>query len=269
MPHQALLNRLHGLNLPTTIFKWLQDYLSNRYQQVVYDGVTSQALPVTSGVPQGSILGPLLFLLYINDLPSCLSPEDPSIVLYADDTLLYRPIKTGSDCKVFQQDINKIVNWISDNHLTINIEKTKCMTVSRLRSTVPLQVEVNGHQIEEVVTFKYLGVWISSDLSWTKHIEITCSKARQVLGYMYRTFALYCEPNTIYKSQVLPIRDYASVVWEPHLKKDKLLLEAVQLQATRMASRQWKEKSVLLNERFELPTLESRCKYFKLLLTSF
>ena len=266
----TLLNKLCGLNLPTTIFNWLRDYLSNRHQQVVYDGVTSQALPVKSGVPQGSILGPLLFLLYINDLPSCLSPEDSSIVLYADDILLYRPIKTESDCKAFQQDINKIVNWISENHLTINVEKTKCMTISRLRSTIPLQVEVNGHQIEEVITFKYLGVWISSDLSWTKHIEITCSKARRVLGYMYRTFAPYCEPDTIislYKSQVLPILDYASVVWEPHLKKDKLLLEAVQLQATRMASRQWKENGVSLNQRFELPTLENRRKYFKLLLT--
>ena len=119
------------------------------------------------------------------------------------------------------------------------------MTVSRLALTIPLQVEVNGHQI----TFKYLGVWISSDLSWTKHIETTCSKARRVLGYMYRTFAPHCESDTIislYKSQVLPILDYASVVWEPHLKKDKLLLEAVQLQATRMASRQWKENSVSL-----------------------
>ena len=171
----------------------------------MYDGVTLQALPVTFGDPQGSTLGPLLFLLYINDLPSCLSPEDFSIVLYADDIILYRPIKTESDCKVFQQDINKIVNWISDNHLTINIEKTKCMAVSRLRSAIPLEVEVDGHQIE--ITFKYLGVWISSDLSWTKHIEITCSKATQVLGYMYRTFAPYCEPDTIislYKSQSSP-----------------------------------------------------------------
>ena len=134
VPHQALLNRLHGLNLPTTIFKWLRDYLLNRYQQVVYDGVTSQALPVKSGFPQGSILGPLLFLLYINNLPSCLSPEDSSIVLYADDILLYRPIKTELDCKLFQRDINKILNWISDNHLTINVVKTQYMT--RLRLTI-------------------------------------------------------------------------------------------------------------------------------------
>ena len=99
--------------------------------------------------------------------------------------------------------------------------------------------------LSEVVTFKYL---ISSDLSWTKHIEITCSKVRRVLGYMYRTFAPYCELDTIislYKSQVLPILDYASVIWEPHLKKAKLLLEAVQLQATRMARRQWKDSKTV------------------------
>ena len=83
-------------------------------------------------------------------------------------------------------------------------------------------------------------------------------RARRVVGYMYRTFAPYRKPDTIislYKSQVLPILDYTSVVWEPHLKKDKLLLEAVQLQATRMASRQWKENSVSLNQRFERPSL--------------
>ena len=161
----------------------------------MYDGVTSQALPVTSGVPQGSILGPLLFLLHINNLPSCLSPEDSSIVLYANDIQAYKNrVRLQSLSTGHQQNCELD---LSDNHLTINIEKTKCMTVSRLRSTIPLQVEVNGHQIEEVVTFKYLDVWISSDLSWTKHIEITCSKARRVLGYMYRTFAPYCEPDTI------------------------------------------------------------------------
>ena len=87
------------------------------------------------------------FLLYINNPPSCLSPKDSSIILYADDIL--------------QQDINKIVNWISDHHLTINIAKTKCMTISRLRLTIPLQVEangVNGHQIEEVVISS---TWVS------------------------------------------------------------------------------------------------------------
>ena len=144
------------------------------------------------------------------------------------------------------------------------------MTISRARAIIPLQIYINGFLIEEVQHFKYLGVWISSDLTWTKHIEIVSCKARRVLGYMYRTFAPYCDSHTIislYKSQVLPLLDYASVVWDPHLKKDKLLLESVQLYATRMASKSWKESSDSLNQRFELPTLEHRRQYFKLLLT--
>ena len=158
VPHQALLNKLHGLNLPTHIFNWITDYLSNRYQQVVYCGVTSHVLPVTSGVPQGSILGPLLFLLYINDLPSSLS-DGASTVLYADDILLYKPIRSNLDRSSFQLDVTLITNWISNNHLTINTSKTKSMTISRARTTVPLQIYITGSLIEEVKHFKYLGVW--------------------------------------------------------------------------------------------------------------
>ena len=95
-------------------------------------------------------------------------------------------------------------------------------------------------------------------------------KSRRLLGYMYRTFSPYCNSNTIislYKSQVLPILDYASVVWDPHLKKDKLLLDSVQLFAMRMASRSWKSDSQALSTQYELPSLSSRRSYFKLLYT--
>ena len=135
------------------------------------------------------------------------------------------------------------------------------MIISRLRSTIPLQVEAS----KEVVTFKYLGGWISCDLSILK-LHTPKPDEFWDTWYMYRTFAPYCTPDTIislYKSQVLPIIDYASVVWEPHMKKFKLLLEAVRLQATRMASRQWKESSASLGQRFELTTLECRCKYYQ------
>ena len=116
----------------------------------------------------------------------------------------------------------------------------------------------------------YLGVWISDDLSWSRHIESICSKSRRSLGCIFRTFSPHCDPAAVlslYKSQVLPVLEYACVVWDPHLKKDQLLLEAVQLFATRLSSRQWSAKSDILNQYFNLPSLLDRSKYFKLLFT--
>ena len=139
-PQTSPLNKLCELNLPTHLFNWITDYLSNRFQKVVYSGVTSHALPVTSGVPQGSIFGPLLFLLYINDLPSSFS-DRTNIMVYADDILLYKPVRSDLDPRrSFQCDVNLLSNWISDNHLTMNTSKTKSMTISRARIIIPLQM---------------------------------------------------------------------------------------------------------------------------------
>ena len=129
---------------------------------------------------------------------------------------------------------------------------------------------LNNVQIESVSYFKYLGVWISDDLSWSKHVESICCKARRILGYMFRTFSPHCNQASIialYKCQVLPILEYACVVWDPHLKRDQLLLESVQLFATRMAARSWTTDSESLNHHFQLPSLSSRRAYFKLLTT--
>ena len=115
----------------------------------------------------------------------------------------------------------------------------------------------------------YLGVWISDDLSWSRHIESICSKSRRSLGCIFRTFSPHCDPAAVlslYKSQVLPVLEYACVVWDPHLKKGQLL-ESVQLFATRLSFQQWSAKSDILNQYFNLPSLLDRRKYFKLLFT--
>ena len=125
---------------------------------------------------------------------------------------------------------------------------------------------INNIQIEHVSHFKYLGVWISDDLTWSKHVESVCCKARRILGYMFRTFSPHCNQDLIialYKCQVLPILEYACIVWDPHLKKDQLLLESVQLFATRMAA----SDSESLNHHFQFPSLSSRRTYFKVLST--
>ena len=151
-------------------------------------------------------------------------------------TLLYKPVSHTLITHL-------IANWIKDNYLTNNTSKQN-LWPSLGQGLVPFNLYVNGLQIEEVKHFKYLGMWISSDLTWSKHMETVCWKARWVLGYIHRTFAPYCGPPTIikfslYRSQVFPLLDYTSVVWDPHLLKDKLMLESVHTFATRMASKSW------------------------------
>ena len=129
---------------------------------------------------------------------------------------------------------------------------------------------MNGKQLERVKHFKYLGLWISDDLSWSYHIEAVCSKARRMLGFIYRFFSPHCDTNTIlslYKAHVLPILDYASVVWDPHLKKDQQLLDSVQHFALKIASRSWNSSSVTLHNQYKITPLINRRHYFKLLVT--
>ena len=272
IPHQALLNKLFHLGTPTVLLRCLDNYLSHRSQRVVMNGHSSSWLPVRSGVPQGSILGPLLFLVYIDNLSQISLSTGSQLLMYADDILLYKPISSLREMEDLQDDVSQICDWISRNHLTLNAAKTKYMIVSRRkRPTCPYPpLVLDGTAIEMVSHFKYLGVWISDDLTWGKHIESVCCKARRLLGYMYRTFSPYCEPSvllSLYKSQVLPILDYACVVWDPHLKKDQFLLDSVQLFAMRMATQSWKDTPQTLSSKCQLPPLSSRRSYFKLLYT--
>jgi len=205
-----------------------------------------------------------------------LSPN-ANLMVYADDILLSKPITTSSDLTALQSDLNLISNWLSNNLLTMNVNKTKLMIISRKRPTTsnssihPACVYVNGSPLEVMKCFKYLGVWISDDLSWSLHIESVCSRARRLLGFMYRFFSPHCDSETIlmlYKSQVLPILDYACVVWDPHFEKDKLLLESVQHFALKIIDKSWHAESHnALRLKYGLPTLEARRSYFCTLTT--
>ena len=143
------------------------------------DGETSATLPVVSGVLQGSVLGPLLFLIYIDGL-SRLQLCDGILILFADDIVIYRPIYNARDFLLIQNDTDTISVWIKNNRLMLNVLKCKQMILSRKQHPVaPLNVKVNGNALEIVDAYKYLGVWITSDLSWAKQIEENCKKANQ------------------------------------------------------------------------------------------
>lgn len=134
MKHVLLLHKLSALNIDPGVLSWIQSFLSSRSQFVVTNDSTSHAAPVESGVPQGSVLGPLLFLIYINDLPDNISSQ---ICLFADDCVIYRKVTNASDIATLQSDLNNISNWCLTWCMELNINKCKSMRISRSNTTCP------------------------------------------------------------------------------------------------------------------------------------
>ena len=130
-------------------------------------------MPVLSGVPQGSVLGPLLFLIYINDVLTIEMSGGSVLNLFADDMLLFKSMRSNEDLCKLQSDINLVSEWVNSNFLTFNSSKCKCMLVTKKRTNYiqSVQFYLNNVILEQVKSFKYLGVLISSDLSWSAHID--------------------------------------------------------------------------------------------------
>ena len=135
VPHKALIEKLQAMGLDGFLIQWITDYLTNRKQCVVVGGATSEFVPVVSGVPQGSVLGPLLFLIYINGIAELPLSPGSKLVIYADDVLLYRPIRQASDFQLLQQDVDALGAY--NNYLTFNPSKCKAMVFSSRRQPVP------------------------------------------------------------------------------------------------------------------------------------
>ena len=268
VPHRPLLDKLTCYGLDAHTLSWITSYLTNRKQHVVVGGETSSDAAVLSGVPQGSVLGPLLFLAYIDDVPDSLLSDGSVLNLYADNMLLYKPVRSLEDFRHLQSDIDRISDWVSCNHLTLNSSKCKTMIISRKRNPAqPPQLILNGTPLEQVETFKYLGVLLSSELSWSTHIESICTKARKLIGLLYRRFYGNVNQQTLYNlytTLVRPYLEYAAPIWDPHLVMDIIKLENVQKFAMKMCSKQWDMGYQDLLELSQLPTLQNRRLYLKL-----
>ena len=240
VPHKKLLEKLSRIGFLPNILSWLCSYVSDRKQYVLVNGEHSTSTLVRSGVPQGSVLGPLLFLHYTNDLTN---RQKSTLSLYADDMLLYKPITSDISYVEMQQDINCLFQWSQENMLSFNITKCKCILLTNKRN-IPLQtITLNNQPLQYVQHYKYLGVTVSHNLSWTQHIHDICKKARRVLGTIYHRIMKNTNDSRIilrlYTTLVRPHPEYAAQVWNPHLEKDIRCLEKVQQFALRMCAKDY------------------------------
>ena len=267
VPHRSLLKRLEQLHLHPLILRWIHSYLSHREQSVVVNGTSSNPTHVISGVPQGSILGPLLFLIYVDSISSLNLSEGTKLALYADDMLLHRTIYSTADYAELQKDIDNIYQWSVANHLSFNVSKCKSMVITRKRNSNPSTMSLNHIPLEMVYQYKYLGVTLSSDLSWSAHIKEICAKGRKLLGLLYRQFSNNTDPNVLAKLYVALVRphlEYGAQVWNPHSAKDVDNLEKIQKFALRICSKNFHANYQDLLQFFQLPSLQNRRLYLSL-----
>ena len=260
VPHFLLLQKLQGIpGINTYLLNWILDFLSDRQQSVVLRGVSSQGCRVTSGVPQGSVLGPTLFLCYINDLPDLLSCK---VSLYADDTLLYQTVNNNKDAEVFQSDINAVYEWSLKWKMPFN--EKKCQAINFGSRTPTSHYKLGTSCLEWVKHTKYLGVIIQSDLKFDQHINDKCLKSRKLLGGIKHL--MYDAPKEAkllaYTSLCRPILEYADVVWDPSAKSKIQDIELVQNSAVRFISN-LKGRTDSVSEarnQLQLQSLEERRK---------
>ena len=229
--HSILLHKLSYYGIKGNSLKWFQSYLSNRKQYVEYNNTQSSLTNVITGVPQGSILGPLLFIIYMNDIAH-ITKKFYSI-LYADDTSLIEPLCTFSVeidnnsttlSDVINKELNLITDWLALNKLSLNAKKTKMMIFHhRQKNILPLvpKLYINGSPIERVTEFNFLGTILHECLSWNSHIQKIASKIAMVIGTINRLKKfLPCEIlKTIYNTLIQPHLNFSVLLWGNSTKR--------------------------------------------------
>ncbi|MCG8035005.1 MAG: reverse transcriptase family protein, partial [Candidatus Thiodiazotropha taylori] len=236
VPHRRLLYKLSYYGVRGQTLQWVEAFLGQRTQQVLLDGSCSSQADVISGVPQGTVLGPLLFLAFINDLPEAVNHSDPR--LFADDCLLFRLVRTEDDARKLQEDLDALEEWETKWQMKFHPEKCQVIRINlNKRFESQSSYSLHGHKLEVVDSAKYLGVHLSNDLTWHKHVDATVAKASKTLGFLRRNLSECTKPvkSAAYTTLVRPILEYSSPVWDPSSVEDISKLEKVQKQAARFA----------------------------------
>jgi hypothetical protein len=237
--HEGLIYKLKGHGIKGTLLRWIQSYLADRKQRVIINGAKSEWGSIKAGVPQGSVLGPLLFLIFINDITYVI--RHCKIRLFADDTCLYIEVDDPEEAaQALNADLSNIQTWADRWLITFSPPKTEDMLITNKRDRQHPEVKLNDEVIKQVTSHKHLGVHLTKDLSWTKHAEETAKKANKCLGVIrplkHRLDRRSLE--TLYTSFVRPVIEYADVVWDVPADNRHTLknLDKVQKEAAKIVS---------------------------------
>ena len=216
--HITLLSKLDNYGIRGPAYSWIKSYLSERKQFVYIDGHNSNMLNIQCGVPQGSILGPLLFLIYVNDIIN--SSKILNFIMFADDTTVIASHKNiGELINILNLELINVSSWFKCNKLSLNISKTNCMhfqsTHSNADAFIDYDIKIDGLTLEHKDTTKFLGVTIDKHLSWNPHIANITSQIAKGIGILYRSKHILPPKSLLmlYNTLILPYISYCNIIW--------------------------------------------------------
>ena len=240
--HDKLLHKIRYYGIGGKTNTWISAFLCFRSQQVVVNGQTSQSAGVLSGVPQGSVLGPMLFLMYINDIAEGMTSQ---MRMFADDSIVYRQIHIPADHFTLASDLNKLLSWVKTWQMDFNVSKCAVLSVTTKRNISTYNYFMGSQQIPRTDNQDCLGVTINTKLSWQPHINKVQNKASKTLGLLIRT--LHAAPpqvrETAYEVLVRPTLEFATCAWAPHTKTGIQTIESVQRSAARFVTGDYRRTS--------------------------
>ena len=256
--HGRLIGKLKGNRLNSKLIDWFSSYLSDRSQRIVIGRSSSNSIRQTSGVPQGSILGPLLFLIFINDLLSSLSAG--SGLGFADDLKVFRSIVTEDDCRLLQDDLDLVERWCVTNRMGLNHKKCAIMSITHSHSKIEFPYVLCGKVIERVHSKADLGVIIDDKLSFNEHVDEITRKAYKLLGFVFRCGRYFTDRSsflTLYNVLVRNRLEYCSSVWNPFYQNAVDQIERVQKKFSRFLFYKFNIEKQSYDKRLKLLKLHS------------
>ncbi|XP_060801905.1 uncharacterized protein LOC132902101 [Amyelois transitella] len=255
--HITLLSKLQALGIHGSLYRWICSYMEHRSQLVVLKGFCSEPIIIPSGVPQGSHLGSLFFIIYINDLIPRLRC---SSLLFADDLKIFTSINSVNYCIAIQRDINELVAWCADNKMSLGIGKCSVITFTRKKKPITFEYSIGGETLARKSEVKDLGVVFDSNLSFNGHYAMITKKCNKLLGFILRVSRDFKRTDSLihlFRALVLSRLEYASIIWSPQYAVSIDLIESIQRRFLRVLSARRGLKR-------QLSSYDQRLSFFKL-----